>query len=196
VAAPRYVDKAFVRALNIGARVRRLFKSAGLVDAAGRTPRPYVLRQYFLNRCLEAQSRTGVPDRFVEHWAGHQGDVTAKYYTTGLPHLPESMIEEMRAAYRKCEPFLSTAPSSTRGASNAEAYRVLLSAWYTDEEIAKVDLDDAAAVIDALRKGAAKGAIGPTQRVVEEKEVPALLEAGWVSKGPFNGSRWIVERGG
>ncbi|MHB1932401.1 MAG: site-specific integrase, partial [Thermoplasmata archaeon] len=100
VAHPRYSDKEFVRALNISAKVRRLFRSAGLVDAAGRTPRPYVLRQYFLNRCLEAQSRTGVPDRFVEYWAGHRGDVTAQYYTTGLPHLPDTLVEEMRTAYK------------------------------------------------------------------------------------------------
>ncbi|EQD54294.1 integrase/recombinase, partial [mine drainage metagenome] len=153
VAHPRFSEKQFVRALNISARVRRLFKSAGLADASGRTPRPYVLRQYFLNRCLEAQSRSGIPDRFVEYWAGHRGDVTAQYYTTGLPHLPDSLVEEMRAAYRKCEPFLSTAPNSGRSASNAEAYRVLLSAWYTDEEIAKIDLDDTAAVIEALRRG-------------------------------------------
>jgi hypothetical protein len=196
VAAPRYVDKAFVRSLNISARVRRLFRSAGVVDAAGRTPRPYVLRQYFLNRCLEAQSRTGVPDRFVEYWAGHRGDVTAQYYTTGLPHLPESMIEEMQAAYRKCEPFLSTAPGSARGPSNAEAYRVLLSAWYTDEEIGKLDLDDTAAVIEALRKGAAKGTAAPKQQVIDESELPKYLADGWTAKMPVNGARFVVERTG
>jgi integrase len=195
VAHPRFVDKPFVRALNISARVRRLFKAVGLVDAAGRTPRPYVLRQYFLNRCLEAQSRSGVPDRFVEFWAGHRGDVTARYYTTGLPHLPESLIEEMRAAYRKCEPFFSSSPSSARGNSNAEAFRVLLSAWYTDEEIGKIDLDDNAAVVDALRKGAAKSA-APKQQVIMESELSKYLAEGWVARMPVNGSRFVVERGG
>lgn len=197
VAHPRFVDKPFVRSLNISARVRRLFLAAGLRDAGGRAPRPYVLRQYFLNRCLEAQSRTGVPDRFVEFWAGHRGDVTARFYTTGLPHLSESIVEEMRAAYRKCEPFLSTAPARAEP-SNREAYRVLLSAWYTDEEIAKVDLDDVAAVVDALRKGAAKGAAnaGPKQRIVAEAEVPAMLEQGWIVRSQFNHGSYVLERPG
>ncbi len=193
VAHPRFSGKQFVRALNVSARIRRLFKSAGLADAAGRTPRPYVLRQYFLNRCLEAQSRTGVPDRFVEYWAGHRGDVTAQYYTTGLPHLPESMVEEMREAYRKCERFLSTEPAAARGSTNAEAFRVVLSPWYSDEEIGKIDLDDPAAVVEALRKGAAKGA-APKQQVIPESELPRFLAEGWVARMPVNGSKFVVER--
>ncbi|HEV2520650.1 MAG TPA: site-specific integrase [Thermoplasmata archaeon] len=198
VAKPRYGSKQFVRSLNISSRVRRLFKAAGVVDASGVTPRPYVLRQYFLNRCLEAQSRTGVPDRFVEHWGGHRGDVTAKYYTTGLPHMPDSLVEEMRAAYRKCEPFLSTTPGSSRASSNAEAFKVMLSPFYTDEEIGKIDLTDTAAVIDAYRSGAARkmAAAGPPQRIVARAEAERLVLEGWKIGRDWEGGRVVVERAG
>ena len=198
VANPRFGSKQFVRSLNISSRIRRLFKTSGLVDAAGNTPRPYVLRQYFLNRCLEAQSRTGVPDRFVEHWGGHRGDVTAKYYTTGLPHMPDSLVEEMRAAYRKCEPFLSTTPNAARGSSNADAFRVMLSPFYTEEEIGKIDLTDTAAVIEAYKRGAAKGAAqpAPKQQVIAEADLSKYLADGWVARMPVNGSKFVVERVG
>jgi integrase len=199
VAHPRYLGKSFVRSLNISARVRRLFKSVGLVDAAGRTPRPYVLRQYFLNRCLEAQSRTGIPDRFVEFWAGHRGDVTAQYYTTGLPHLPESLVEEMRGAYRKCEPFLSTVPTETgRSRENADSYRLILTlAGYDEEAIKKIDLADTAAVLKAVEKSPKVSAPAtPKQQLVAESELEKCLAEGWRAVMPVNGSKFVVERTG
>lgn len=197
VAHPRYSDKQFVRALNISARIRRLFKSAGLTDTKGRTPRPYVLRQYFLNRCLEAQSQTGVPDRFVEFWAGHKGDVTAQSYTTGLPNLPESLLEEMRTSYHKCEPFLSTITAPANDGGGDRILRALLiTAGRSEEEVRKLDLGamSDAEIVALVRKATGAAAPGPRERVVSKSEVPALLEQGWVSKGEFYASRWIVER--
>ena len=82
------------------------------------------------------------------------------------------------------------------GTSNAEAYRVLLSAWYTDAEIGKIDLEDSAVVIEAIRKGAAKGAatLEPRQRLIPEADLPRFLAEGWVARMPVNGSQFVVER--
>ncbi|EQD58941.1 integrase/recombinase, partial [mine drainage metagenome] len=167
---PYRASKRFVRALNIGDQVRLALRRGGI------TARPYVLRSYFASRLLEAQNAGKVSREISEYWMGHQGDITARHYTTGRARLPDSLIASMAEAYRRCEPYLSTAPTTARGAGNAEAFRVLLSAWYTDEEIGRIDLEDPAAVIEALRKGGAKGASGsPTQQVIAEEDLPRFL---------------------
>jgi hypothetical protein len=193
--------KQFVRALNIGNRVRRVFKRVGLTDAQGHTPRPYVLRRYFLNRCLEAQSKVGVPDRFVEFWAGHRGDVTAQYYTTGLPNLPESLIEEMRASYQRTEPFLSTVPAQSDSLSQAKMAKVMLMGLgYTDVELGKLDLAnlDSGAFQDLVSAGpilqqkSAPAVPRPKQKMVGADELPGFLDQGWTVVTALNGDRVII----
>src|SRR5208282_3071184 len=99
---PEKANKKFVRALNIGDGIRRAMRAAGLDQ------RPYVWRSYFLSRLLEAANAGKVSDRYVEFWSGHRGDVTARHYTTGRANMAPTMLEDMRAAYKRCEPFLST----------------------------------------------------------------------------------------
>ena len=48
------------------------------------------------------------------------------------------------------------------------------------------------AVIEALRKGAARGA-APKQQVIPESELPRYLAEGWVARMPVNGSKFVVE---
>ncbi len=199
LAHPRFVEKSFVRSLNIGARVRRVFKSAGLVDEAQKTPRPYVLRRYFLNRCLEAQSKAGIPDRFVEFWAGHRGDVTAQYYTTGLPNLPSSLIEEMRIAYKRCEPFLSTVPTrAERDEREVHTRRLLLKvAGFTEAELKEVDI---ASLPDAELARLVEERVGhrradlPIERVFPTSEVGAMLANGWEFVSPLGSEQAVLRQ--
>lgn len=187
---PYRAHKSFVRALNIGDNVRMALRRAGL------TARPYVLRSYFASRLLEAQNAGKVAREYSEFWLGHTGDITAKHYTTGRARLPDSLIDSMREAYRRCEPYLSTVPTTARGGGNTEAFRVLLSAYYTDEEVAKIDLTDAAAVIEAIRKGASRAAsmAGPKQQVIAETELAEYLDKGWLARMAVNRSKFVVER--
>ena len=191
-----YAEKSFLRSLNITSRVHRVFRAAGIVDRSGKTPRPYVLRRYFLNRCLEAQSKVGVPDRYVEFWAGHTGDVTAKHYTTGLPNLPESVIEEMRSAYKRCEPFLSTVPSKKDTQTQANIAKVLLTGLgYTEKELAGVDFDnlDPAEFQDLVQKKVAvPAAPRQKQKVVDAEELPRYLEEGWTAVMTLGGDRVVL----
>ncbi len=154
-----------------------------------------VLRSYFSSQ-MESAERAGKMTRTLrEALMGHTTPVEFAYHLGKRLH-PEK-VEEMRLAYGRAEPFLlSTTAAAARGPSNTEAYRVLLSAWYTDEEIANVDLEDAAAVIEALRKGASRGAKEgvPKQRVIPEAELSGYLEKGWVARMPVNGSKFVIER--
>ena len=52
-----------------------------------------------------------------------------------------------------------------------------------------------AAVIDALRKGAARGVaqVGPRQQVIAESDLPRYLADGWVARMPVNSPKFVVE---
>jgi hypothetical protein len=187
---PDLSPRQFVRTTNIGASIRRAFRSAGIAD------RPYVLRTTAASRFAECENRGLVPHPVWQHWLGHKGDMSARY-SVNRGKIPGSLLEEMRAAYRRCEPFLSTNPVAARTEDTTrEAYRVLLSAWYTDADIAKIDLNDREAVIDALREGAGKanGARESRQQVVDEQDLPRLFAEGWRAVMPVNGSKFVVER--
>ncbi|MHB1931910.1 MAG: site-specific integrase [Thermoplasmata archaeon] len=187
---PYRTEKKFIRTMNVGDQVRLALRRAGI------QARPYVLRSYFASRLLEAQNAGKVARDYTEFWMGHRGDITQRHYTTGRARLSESLVTSMREAYRRCEGFLSTTPTSQQVHVNSEAFRVLLSPWYTDEEIGKIDLGDPAAVIEALRNGAAKGTAptGPKQQVIHESDLPRYLNEGWVARMPVNGSKFVVER--
>ena len=184
--------KRFVTTINIGDGIRKAIRGAGF------RWRPYVLRAYFDTQLLLAESKGKLARDYRVFWMGHKGSMEARY-TTNKGRLPTELLDDMRETYQRCERFLSTSqgPDHT-GDTTREAYRVLLSAWYADEEIAKVDLDDPAAVIDALRKGASKGRAdaGPRQQVIPEAELSKYLAEGWVARMPVNGSKFVVERPG
>lgn len=67
--------------------------------------RPYVFRSYFDTQLLIAESRGKVAHDFRVFWMGHKGNIEAKY-TTNKGVLPEALLEEMRAAFKRCEEFL------------------------------------------------------------------------------------------
>ena len=49
----------------------------------------------------------------------------------------------MRAAYRRCEPFLSTVPSRNETETQSKIAKVMLMGLgYTEKELASVDFDD------------------------------------------------------
>jgi integrase len=101
--SPVKAGKQFMTAINVGDRIRRPMRATGVAA------RPYAWRSYFIQTCLVAQSRSerNVPDRFVEHWVGHVGDISDKHYGTGKGSA--ALVEEMREAYSRCVPFLETA---------------------------------------------------------------------------------------
>lgn len=84
---------------NLGREVRDAF-------GEGFKQRPYVLRSYFDTNLLYSEAKEGVPRDFRVFWMGHVGDIEHRYTTHKV--LPPEMIETMRDAYTKAEPFLST----------------------------------------------------------------------------------------
>ena len=78
---------------------------------AGFSWRPYVLRAYFDTNMIFAEGRGLVSHPYLQFMMGHIGDIEARY-STNKGRLPPDMIEDMRAAYMKCEEHLSSKPPS------------------------------------------------------------------------------------
>jgi integrase len=195
VIVPERAKVPYIRTTNIGDLVRHALRAAELKN------RPYVLRTTFAQRLLTAESAGKIPHAFAQFWMGHTGDMTARYSVNrGL--LPETTVDEMRAAYKRCEPYLSTVPyNDDQAERTVSAIRAVLRlAGYPDAQVAAMDLetiraDQLSELIDK-RPGAARGAAEPSrrQKVIEDAELPRFLADGWVARMPVNGSKFVVER--
>ena len=68
--------------------------------------RPYVLRSYFDTNLLMAESKSKMTHAYRQFFMGHKGDIEARY-TTNKQRIPDSLIDDMRAAYMASQDFLS-----------------------------------------------------------------------------------------
>jgi hypothetical protein len=109
---------------------------------AGFSWRPYVLRAYCDTGMIVSESRGLISHPYLQFLMGHKGDIEARY-STNKGRLPPTMIEEMREAYKKCEPLLSTRMESATEEQIKRTFKeqFLLVAGFQKEEIEKMDLD-------------------------------------------------------
>ena len=145
--------------------------------------RPYVLRAYFDTMLLIAESQGKITHSYRQFFMGHKGDIEARY-TTNKARLPESVVEDMREAYRRSQSFLQTRGKDTSEDRLRESFRkqLLLVAGYSQEEVEALDpsMDD-----DTFQETVRKkllGAMannGASQRVIAVDEVERFLSGGW-----------------
>jgi hypothetical protein len=108
---PRGVKKnKFLRATLVTRDVKEAILRAGF------SWRPYVLRAYCDTNMIIAESRGKISHPYLQFIMGHKGDIEARY-STNKGVLPPDMVEDMRKAYKECEPFLSTATQPLEQAS-------------------------------------------------------------------------------
>ncbi|MGD0328843.1 MAG: site-specific integrase [Nitrososphaeria archaeon] len=93
--------KPFMLTRKITELIRKAMRKAGV------RKRPYVLRAYAETQLIIAESKAKISHPYLQFIAGHKGDIEARY-STNKGRLPPNMIEDIREAYRLCEPFLST----------------------------------------------------------------------------------------
>jgi hypothetical protein len=179
IVTPKQRMKPFIRATNIGDAIR------GSVRKAGFSWRPYVLRSYFDTQLMLAESKGLVLRDYRQFWMGHKGDIENRY-TTNKCRLPESVIEDMREAYKRSEEFLQT---SKRVETSEEKLRenfrkqLLLVAGHSQEEIDKMDLPSMSD--EELQKIIRRKLLGtensdcPKQKVVNFSDVENYLTQGW-----------------
>ncbi|MGI0133043.1 MAG: hypothetical protein ACREDK_08170 [Thermoplasmata archaeon] len=175
--------RPFLRTMNVAEGIRGTFRSLGIKD------RPYVLRVYFETRLGIAEGQAKVAHRFVIHWGGHTGDITARY-SLNKNRLPGDLVEEMREAYRRCEPIL-TGDTASEGDVRREVARVLLnSLGYSDKELEGVDLSSVEQVRALTQKR-----VSPTpkrQALVKVDDLPGYLAEGWTFVGNVGQDRVLL----
>lgn len=178
IITPKLRMKPFVRAVNMGDMIRRAIRGAGFPW------RPYVLRSYFDTQLMLAESKGLVLRDYRQFWMGHKGDIENRY-TTNKTRLPDTVIEDMREAYKRSQEFLQTTRSEETSEERLrQAFReqLLLVAGFSQDEVEKTDLssinDEELQTIIRKRLLGEK-ANDCTQKAVSVDEVERYLERGW-----------------
>ncbi len=135
---PRGVKKnAFLRTALVTRDIREAIVKSGF------SWRPYILRAYCDTGMIIAESKGLVSHPYLQFLMGHKGDIEARY-STNKGRLPPSMIEEMRDAYKRCEPLLSTKAETVSEEQIKRTFKeqFLLVAGFKKEELEKMNLDE------------------------------------------------------
>ncbi len=178
----------FIRTINVSDGIRLALRKAGFPW------RPYVLRAYFDTQLLLAESKGKVAHDYRVFWMGHKGSMEARY-TTNKGRLPQSLADDMREAYHRCEPFLSTVPSRNEQDSQAKmAKTMLMGLGYAEAELAAIDFDslDVALFQELVTKKMASSSTGTKQQLVDAGDLPRYLEQGWTVVAAVNGHQVVL----
>jgi hypothetical protein len=190
-----YGKNQFIRTTNIGDKIR------GGIRAAGFEWRPYILRCYFDTQLLLAESKGLVTRDYRVFWMGHKGDIESRY-TTNKYRLPPPLLEDMRGAYRRCQPYLQTeTPSGMEDTKLQFRQQLLIVAGYSEEEVNAVDLEKLSDddIRDRVREKLLKennnsnGSRTLRQKVVPLDEVEKYIESGWEYVSQLPNGRAIVK---
>ena len=171
---------------KITALIRTSMRKSGVYK------RPYVLRAYAETQLIIAESKGRISHPYLQFIAGHKGDIEARY-STNKGTLPPNMIEDMRNAYKECEPFLSTMAELTQQSTivkeaKIEALKSVAKSMFgidlLDVKIAKENKErrelSQDATIELFEVEIKKLREQPDpQRVVEENRLESYLRDGW-----------------
>ncbi|MGI0128558.1 MAG: hypothetical protein ACREEC_00110, partial [Thermoplasmata archaeon] len=114
-------DTGFVTVKALASELRAAITKVVPSDTSWR---PYVLRSYASTQLLLAEARGHITRDFREAILGHDLGISGRYNLS--KKLQPTMIEEMRAAYKRCEPFLSTIPSRSEQDAQAKMAKIML----------------------------------------------------------------------
>jgi hypothetical protein len=192
VVRPKVAGKQFIRATNVGDMVRSALRGSGY------SWRPYVLRSYFDTQLMLAESKGLVLRDYRMFWMGHKGDIENRY-TTNKHRLPDSVIEDMREAYRRSQDYLQTTKAEAGEEKIKEAIKkqFLAVAGFSEEELAKYD---AANMTDEELYNLARQRLlgvmannGSRQKVVPISEVERFLSEGYEYVTSIPDNRAIIK---
>ena len=192
IVRPKVAQKRFIRSINIGDMMR------SAIRAAGYPWRPYVLRSYFDTQLMLAESKGLVVRDYRTFWMGHKGDIENRY-TTNKHRLPESVIEDMREAYKRSQQFLQTTKGEVGEEKIKEAFKeqLLAVAGFSEEEVAKYELanmsDEELHNLVRQRLLGAMANNGSRQKVVPVSEVERFLADGWEYVASISNERAVIK---
>jgi len=179
---------AFIRTINVSDGVRLALRKSGFPW------RPYVLRAYFDTQLLLAESKGKVAHDYRVFWMGHKGSMEARY-TVNKGRLPQNLVDDMREAYHRSEPFLSTIPSRNEQDAQAKMTRTMLTGLgYTEEDLASIDFEnlDVALFQELVTKKMVTRGGEAKQQLVDAKDLRRYLEQGWTVVTAVNGHQVVL----
>ena len=178
--------KPFMLTRKITELIRKAMRKAGVYK------RPYVLRAYAETQLVIAESKAKISHPYLQFIAGHKGDIEARY-STNKGRLPPDMIEDIREAYRRCEPFLSTVAQPTEQTTiikeaKIEALKSIAKTMFgidllevkvakEKEESRELTQDETIELFETEMKKTREQP--DPQVIVEEKELESYLKDGW-----------------
>lgn len=194
---------AFLRTTKLSWEVKLAVKSAGF------SWRPYVLRSYCDTAFDVAEARGLLSHPWRQFFMGHKGDIEARY-STNKRRLPMNVIEEMRAAYKKCDPLLSTAGQALEQSTivkeaKMEALKAIAKSMFDidlpdvkvareSEEKRELSQDETIELFEnELKKLRDKEKEDP-QTVVTEEELDSYLKEGWQFVSVLPSRRVVIRR--
>jgi hypothetical protein len=192
IVRPKVAEKPFIRTVNIGDLMRVPIRKAGYPW------RPYVLRSYFDTQLMLAESKGLVMRDYRMFWMGHKGDIENRY-TTNKHRLPESVIEDMRDAYKRSQDYLQTTKGEIGEERIKEAFKkqLLAVAGFKEEEVAKHDLanmtDEELHNLVRQRLLGVMSNNGNRQRVIPLADVEKCLSEGWEYVTALPNERAIIK---
>lgn len=178
IVTPKIAKKEFIKSVNVSDGIRTAIRKAGF------SWRPYVLRSFFDTQLMLAESKGLVLRDYRAFWMGHKGDIENRY-TTNKCRLSESVVDDMRKAYERSQPFLST---SKAGESNEEKLQqefrrqLLLVSGFNAHEISDIDLSELTdeQLQDMVRtRLLGIGSNQSKQKVIGVNELEKYLASGW-----------------
>jgi hypothetical protein len=136
-----YYKETWVPAQNISyAIISPVIQTLGLKLPDGNKDRSYILRSYFADQIMRAESdkHIGVIYSWRQCWMGHNEGIEAVYTTEHT--IPEEIIEQMRKAYQDASDTNLTVPQTrtiTLQEASNEYKRMFLVSYkgWTDEEV-------------------------------------------------------------
>ena len=106
------------------------------------------------------------------------------------------VLDDMRVAYNRCEPFLSTVPTAQANEGANKVIRALfLSKGMPVEELDRIDLNEKseAELTELFKKlGAATVSVRKCEKAFSLEDVPRMLDSGWEFVAALNGSLAVL----
>lgn len=163
----------------------------------GVTWRPYVLRAYCSTRLMLAEGSGKITRDLREAILGHEGGVAARYNVG--KRWGDDLLNEARAAYQRCEPFLSTSGVGSSDSRLDDLLRIIgEKAGIPKEQVASKTQNELADAVIQLLRDQRKASPEPApqvhhQRAVLSGEVDLLLQQGWRFVSPLGPDRAVLE---
>jgi hypothetical protein len=129
---------------------------------------------------------------------GHKGDIENRY-TTNKHRLPESVIEDMREAYKRSQDYLQTTKAELGEEKIKETFKkqLLAVAGFAEEEVARMNLANMTdEELHSLVRQRLLGVMtnnGSRQKVVAIGDVERYITGGWEYVASIPNDRAIVK---